>query len=498
MRNISKRFPGVLANDCVTFEVEPGEIHGLLGENGAGKSTLMNVLSGMYRPEEGEIYIDGRRVSFQSPRDGLAVGIGMVHQHFMLIPRFTVTENLTLGAEPQRKGLIDRGAADRLVRDLSQKYGLRVDPECRVEDISVGAQQRVEILKALYHGARILILDEPTAVLTPQEVEELYQTLNALREAGHTLIFISHKLNEVLRITDRVTVLRDGRVVSTMATCDTCAEELARMMVGREVLFRLDKPSQKPGQVILDVQNLAALDNRQLPAVRDVSFQVRAGEVVGIAGIEGNGQSQLVEALTGLRAPTAGRITLNGREITRLSVRERLHQGLAHIPEDRHRRGLVLAFSIGENAVLGFQDDPPFAQGPNLNQSRVKAFAAQLMRDFDVRAPGTTVVAESLSGGNQQKLVAAREFARHPKLLIASQPTRGLDVGATEFIHQQLLAERSRGVAILLISLELSEIMPLCDRILVMFEGRLVGQGTPETMSEEEIGLLMTGGKRGG
>ncbi len=496
MRNIVKRFPGVLANDHITFNVAEGEIHGLLGENGAGKTTLMNILCGMYHPDEGEISVNGQRVHFESPRDALRAGVGMVYQHFMLIPPFTVTENLTLGAEVQRNGLLDRAAAEALVASLSTKYGLRVDPRARVQDISVGAQQRVEILKMLYRGVRVLILDEPTAVLTPQEVEDLYHTLSQLRAAGHTIIFISHKLNEVLRITDRVTVLRDGRVIGETATAATSAEKLARMMVGREVVLRVSKPPQTPSAPVLQVEGISALDARGLPSVRDVSFTVRAGEIVGIAGIEGNGQTQLVEVLSGLRQPTAGRILLDGHDITHVPVEARFHRGLAHIPQDRHGRGLILGFTISENAVLGFQDDPPFAQGPNLNSKRVTEFATELMREFDVRAPNAKVLAGSLSGGNQQKLVIAREFARRPKLLIAAQPTRGLDVGATEFIHQQLLNARARGAAILLESLELSEIMSLSDRILVMFEGRIVGECTPETTTEAEIGLMMTGGQR--
>lgn len=496
LRNIVKRFPGVLANDHVTLQVEAGEIHGLLGENGAGKSTLMNILSGMYHPDEGEIFLDGKRVRFTSSRDALAAGVGMVHQHFMLIPRFTVTENLTLGAEIKQRGLLNDKAAEELVMQLSKRYGLRVDPRARVEDISVGQQQRVEILKVLYRGARVLILDEPTAVLTPQEIQDLYGTLHALRREGHTIIFISHKLNEVMHITDRVTVLRDGRVIRTLETAETDAETLAHLMVGREVIFRLDKPAQTPGDTVLEAEHISATDNRGLPVVHDVSFHVRAGEIVGIAGIEGNGQTQLVEALTGLRQPTAGQILLNGKDITRGSVKDHFHAGLAHIPEDRQGRGLILGFSIAENSVLGFQDDPPFASGPNLNRTEVNTFAEKLLADFDVRAPNISILSGSLSGGNQQKLVAAREFARKPRLLIAAQPTRGVDVGATEFIHQQILRERARGTAVLLVSLELSETMNLSDRILVMFEGKVVGECDPAQVTEAEIGLMMTGGKR--
>lgn len=494
MKDITKRFPGVLANDKVTFEVTAGEVHGLLGENGAGKTTLMKILSGLYQPDEGEIYLRGKRVHFSSPRDALTYGIGMVHQHFMLIPNLTVAENLILGSEPHRFGIFSRRDAEELVLDLSQKYGLSVSPSSLVQDISVGAQQRVEILKALYRGAEILILDEPTAVLTPQEVDDLYHIISALRATGHTIIFISHKLNEVLRFTDRVTVLRDGKVIGTKDTKNTTASELAYMMVGRKIDFELRKPRQIPGEEILRVENVHAEDGRGLPALRGVSFNVRAGEIVGIAGVEGNGQTQLAEVLVGLIRPTKGRVFLAGADITSVSISERLRRGIAYIPEDRHKRALVSDCSVAENLILGFQDQPPFAKGFSIDYKQVERFSQDLICKFDVRASSTFALAGSLSGGNQQKLVLAREFARHPKLLIAAQPTRGLDVAATEFVHFQLLNARNSGTGVLLISLELSEIVQLSDRVLVIYEGQIVGECNPDQVTEAQIGLMMTGG----
>jgi general nucleoside transport system ATP-binding protein len=497
MQGIVKRFPGVLANDHVDLQVAHQEVHGLLGENGAGKTTLMNILSGMYHPDEGQIKLFGEQVQFESPKDALAKGIGMVYQHFMLIPTFTVAENLTLGAEVTKNGFLNRAQAESLVYDLSKKYGLAVDPSARVRDISVGAQQRVEILKVLYRGARVIILDEPTAVLTPQETEDLYQTVDTLRKAGHTIIFISHKLNEVLKFTNRVTVLRGGKVVGTRNTSETTSEELASLMVGRSVSLHVKKPECKAGEVVLEVENLKAVDARGLPALKGVSFDVHKGEIVGVAGVEGNGQTQLIEALSGLSRPTAGTIKMDGENITQLSTADHFCRGLAHIPEDRHRRGLILDFSLAENSVLGYPDRISLHSGIRLDTKAIRKFCARLITSFDIRgAPSVDVMAGGLSGGNQQKLVLAREFSRSPKLLIAAQPTRGLDVGATEFIHNNLLAERQRGAAILLFSLELSEIMDLSDRILVLFEGKIVGECQRETTNEEEIGLLMTGGKR--
>ena len=495
MQGIVKSFPGVLANDHIDLQVARGEVHGLLGENGAGKTTLMNILSGMYRPDEGQIELFGKPVRFESPKDALAKGIGMVYQHFMLIPTFTVAENLTLGAEITRGGFLDRSKSESMVKELSKKYGLAIEPSAKVQYISVGAQQRVEILKVLYRGAQIIILDEPTAVLTPQETEDLYQTVNALRKAGHTIIFISHKLNEVLRFTDRVTVLRAGKVVGTRVTSETTAEELASLMVGRSVSLHVKKLPREVDAEMLKVENLKALDARRLPALRGVSFNVHAGEIVGIAGVEGNGQTQLVEALTGLIRTTGGTIQLDGEDITHFPTSERFCRGIAHIPEDRHRRGLILDFSLAENSILGYPDRISLRSGFRLDMKSIRKFCAKLMAAFDVRAPSPDVMAGGLSGGNQQKLVLAREFSRCPKLLIAAQPTRGLDVGATEFIHNSLLAERKRGAAILLLSLELSEIMDLSDRILVFYEGKIVGECLRETTNEDEIGLLMTGGR---
>jgi simple sugar transport system ATP-binding protein len=464
-----------------------------LGENGAGKTTLMKILSGLYHPDEGNILLHNQQMHFDSPRDALAAGIGMIHQHFMLIPIFSVAENLTLGAEKTRNGFLDKKAATQLVDDLSQKYGLAVESNALVSDISVGQQQRVEILKVLYRGADVIILDEPTAVLTPQEVDDLYKTVDALRSTGHTIIFISHKLNEVLRFTNRVTVLRDGGVIGSRNTVETDADELTEMMVGRKIDFKLKRNCQSKEKIALSVQHLSAKDYRGLTSVNDVSFVVHAGEVVGIAGIEGNGQTELQEALAGLIKPKSGTIMLDGVDITQSSVENRYAQGLAHIPEDRHKRGLILDFSLAENAVLGFQNQAPFASGPNLSKKKIEVFVAQLMAQFDVRAPNAQVLAGGLSGGNQQKLVLAREFARKPKLLIAAQPTRGLDVGATEFVHQQLIRICQEEAGVLLFSMDLTEIMQLSDRILVMYGGRIVAECDPTRVTEAQLGLYMTG-----
>jgi len=495
MRAITVRFPGVVANDNVSMDVYPGEILALLGENGAGKTTLMNVLYGLYRPDEGEIRIHGKHVSISNPNDAIQLGIGMVHQHFMLVPPFTVAENIVLGVEPVNTGgKLDMDKAIRDVEELSNQYGLVVDPRAKIENISVGMQQRVEILKALYRGAEVLILDEPTAVLTPQEVDELAVIMRSLVRQGKSIIFITHKLREVIAISDRVTVLRRGKCVGTGETKNTTAEELAQMMVGREVVLSLEKEPARTGDTILKVDNLHARGSRNLPALKGVSFDVKAGEIVGIAGIEGNGQSELVETLTGLRKATSGHIYVNGIDVLNNQPRTLIEQGVAHIPEDRQNRGLILDFTVAENFVLRNYYKPPFSRGINLDYRKVHAYARELISEFDVRTPSENVPVKSLSGGNQQKVVVARELSGEPKLLIASQPTRGLDVGAIEFVHKRLIAQRDQGKAILLVSLELDEIMSLSDRILVIYEGQIVGEMTADEATEGELGLLMAGG----
>jgi len=493
MRNIVRQFPGVLANDRVCLEVRKGEIHGLLGENGAGKTTLMNVLSGLSAPDEGEILLEEKLVHFGSCLDAIGQGIGMVHQHFMLVPVFTVTENLVLGNEPRKGVTLDINRARDLVIELSERYGLKADPDALIRDIPVGMQQRVEILKALSRDAEIMILDEPTAVLTPPEVEELYAIMRSLKDAGHTIIFITHKLQEIKEITDRVTVLRDGRVVDTVETKDVSPEDLARMMVGRDVVLRVSKEEHEARDVKLHIEHLFANDSRGLPALKDVSLEVRAGEIVGIAGVAGNGQTELVEVITGLRAKESGKIFLDDLDISDRTPRERIYAGLGHIPEDRQRRGLVMDFSLTDNFLLGFEDSPPFANGPLLSYAEAKEFAHESIEMFDVRAPGPDVSARTLSGGNQQKLIVAREFRRDPQVLIAAQPTRGLDVAATEFVHRKLIELRDQDKAVLLISMELTEILDLSDRILVMYEGEIVGEFDADQASPELLGLLMAG-----
>jgi simple sugar transport system ATP-binding protein len=496
MRGITKRFPGIVADDHVDFDLQRGEVHALLGENGAGKSTLMNILYGLYKPDEGEILIDGRPVSFHSAKDAIAAGIGMVHQHFMLIPVMTVAENIVLGTEPVRDGiLLDEQAAAARVRELSHAFGLALDPDQKIEQITVGQQQRVEILKALYRNADILILDEPTAALTPQEAQELFGIVRRLTREGTSIIFISHKLNEVLEIADRITVLRRGKRIDTVRREGATEEDLARMMVGRDVLLRVEKSPAKPEAPLLQVEDLHVLDDRELPAVRGVSFEVRAGEIVGIAGVDGNGQSELIDALTGLRRIQSGRVVVAGREIRHATPRDMLHAGVGHIPEDRQRRGLVLEFTIAENVALhDFREEPDSKWGW-LFPGRLIERARRLIEEFDVRGGGPLTRAGALSGGNQQKLVAAREVARDPKVLIAAQPTRGLDVGAIEYLHRRLVQERDKGRAILLISLELDEVLSLSDRILVIYEGRIVAEHGPD-VSEQEIGIEMLGGGR--
>jgi general nucleoside transport system ATP-binding protein len=494
MRGIRKEFPGIVANDDVSLDVRAGEVHALLGENGAGKSTLMNILYGLYRPDAGAVLLDGKPVSFGSAKDAIEAGIGMVHQHFMLIPVMTVAENIVLGNEPREGLLLDERVAARRVRDLAETFKFDVDPDARIDSITVGQQQRVEIMKALYRNASVLILDEPTAVLTPQEATALFGILRMLKGEGISIIFISHKLNEVLEIADRITVLRRGRKIETVSAAGATQESLARAMVGREVLLRVDKAAAQPGDVLMSVEDLHVVDDRGIEKVKGVSFDVRAGEIVGIAGVDGNGQTELIDALTGLRKIGSGSVSVAGRELSATSARAALDAGLGHIPEDRQRRGLVLEFSIAENIALHDYAEPPDAKWGWLFPQRMIERARGLIKEFDVRGGGPLTRAGGLSGGNQQKVVAAREIARDPKVLIAAQPTRGLDVGAIEYLHKRLVAERDEGRAILLVSLELEEIFSLSDRILVLYEGEIVGEHTGE-VSEEEIGLEMLGGR---
>jgi general nucleoside transport system ATP-binding protein len=495
LRGITKRFPGIVANDGVDFELARGEVHALLGENGAGKSTLMNILYGLYQPDEGEIRLNGQPIKIGSPRDAIDSGIGMVHQHFMLIPVMTVAENIVLATEPRKGPFLDLAAAERRVRELSEQFGLAVRPEARVASISVGMQQRAEILKALYRGAEILILDEPTAVLTPQEASELFTIVRSLQADGKSIIFISHKLNEVLEIADRITVLRQGKMIDTVPREGATQEGLARLMVGRDVVLRVDKPPAEPGEPLLTVEDLRVVDERGLEAVRGVSMEVRAGEIVGLAGVDGNGQSELIDALAGLRRPSGGRVMAGGQDVTNASARECLDRGLGHIPEDRQLRGLVLDFTLAENLALhDFRKEPDSKWGW-LYPRRLVERAGRLLKEFDVRGGRAETLAAALSGGNQQKVVIAREVSRDPRVLIAAQPTRGLDVGAIEFVHRRLVKERDEGRAILLVSFELEEVRSLSDRILVIYEGRIVGE-YPPSVSEEELGIAMTGGRR--
>ena len=495
MRGIRKEFPGVVANDDVSFDVRRGEVHALLGENGAGKSTLMNILYGLYKPDAGEIHVNGKPVSFGSASDAIEAGIGMVHQHFMLIPVMTVAENVVLGTEPVKDGvLLDESVAEQKVAEMAKTFKFSVDPGAFVQDIGVGQQQRVEIMKALYRNADILILDEPTAVLTPQEALDLFEILRTLRQEGVSIVFITHKLGEVLEIADRVTVLRRGKTIETVQREGATEQSLARAMVGRDVLLRVDKPPAQAGDVLLEVEGLWVSDDRDIEKVRGVSLAVRAGEVVGIAGVDGNGQTELIEALTGLRRAERGTIRIGGRELHHSSAKHALEAGLGHIPEDRQRRGLVLEFSLAENLALHDYAKSPDSKLGWLFPKRLVERARRLIEEFDVRGGGPLTPAGALSGGNQQKVVAAREISRDPKALIAAQPTRGLDVGAIEYLHRRLVVERDEGRAILLVSLELDEILSLSDRILVMYEGEIVGEHEGD-VSEEQIGFEMVGVK---
>jgi ABC-type uncharacterized transport system ATPase subunit len=494
LRQITKQFPGVLANDRVDFDLRKGEVHALLGENGAGKSTLMSILYGLYHPDDGDIIVHGDRVRMDTPKEAIERGIGMVHQHFMLIPVMTVAENIVLADEPTKAGVVlDVATARREVEEIAARFNFAIDPDARIENISVGQQQRVEILKALYRKADILILDEPTAVLTPQEAQELFTILKGFVAEGMSIIFISHKLNEVLEIADRITVLRRGKKIETLPAAGATEESLASLMVGREVLLQVDKSPATPGEPFLEVDDLHVLDDRQLPAVRGVSFEVRSGEIVGIAGVDGNGQTELVEALTGLRSSDGGRFSVDGKSLTGASTHRILDAGVGHIPEDRQRRGLVLEFTLAENMGLHDFDKSPNSRFGWLRPGRLVRRAQQLIDEFDVRGGGPLTLAKSLSGGNQQKVVVAREVGGDPRVLIAAQPTRGLDVGAIEFVHRRLVEERDQGRAVLLVSLELDEVMSLSDRILVMYEGEIVGEFGPDA-SEDELGVAMLGG----
>ena len=498
MCNITKEFPGILANDNVTLQLKKGEIHALLGENGAGKSTLMSVLFGLYQPEKGEIRKNGKVVTIKDPNDANALGIGMVHQHFKLVDVFTVLDNIILGVEPNTAGFLRKKNAREKVLKLSKAYGLNVDPDALVENITVGMQQRTEILKMLYRDNEILIFDEPTAVLTPQEIDELMAVMKGLAKEGKSILFITHKLNEIMAVADRCSVLRKGKYIGTVNIADTTKEELSNMMVGRDVKFVVDKEDAKPADVVLKVDGLSVKGSRgKKDAVSNVSFDVHAGEIVCIAGIDGNGQSEFVHALTGLCKPSRGKVSLLGEDITNKSIRYRNTHGISHIPEDRHKHGLVLDYTLGENMVLQRYFEPRFQKHGFIRFEEVRSYADVLIKGFDVRSgQGTATTARSMSGGNQQKAIVAREMDREHKLLVAVQPTRGLDVGAIEYIHKQIVNSRDRGTAVLLISLELEEVMSLSDRILVMYEGEIVGELDPKTTTIQELGLYMAGAKR--
>lgn len=494
VRRISKRFPGVIANEEVNLHLNRGEILALLGENGAGKSTLMNIIYGLYQPTEGEICVQGQAVRMKSPRDAIRNGIGMVHQHFQLVPVMSVVENVMLGSEKQKRGMLDRKAVAEEIQQLSQNYDLEVDPYALVEDLPVGIQQRVEIIKALYRRADILILDEPTAVLTPQEIEGLFAVMELLRQQGKSIIFITHKLKEVLRIADRIAVLRRGRVVGEADPQSSSETQLANLMVGREVLLQVNKATAHPGAPVLEVEQLQARNDLGEVCLREITLQVRAGEIVGVAGVQGNGQTELVEVLTGLRPVERGCIHIQGRDLSQASPREFTEEGRScHVPEDRHLYGMVSGYSVADNLVLNSYFRPPFASGFTIQPAAIEMHAQELVEKFDVRTPSVFTKGGSLSGGNQQKLVIAREFSRPLQLLIASQPTRGIDVGSIEFIHQQIVAKRDEGVAVLLVSSELDEILALADRIVVMYRGTLIGEVDRAQATRQQLGLLMAG-----
>ncbi len=495
MKGISKSFPLVLANDKVDFFVKKGEIHALVGENGAGKSTLMSILYGLYQPDEGEILIDGIKKIISNPNKAIENRIGMVHQHFMLVPPLTVVENVILGMEPRKNYFfIDLQKAAFNIKTLSDQYGFKIDPWAKIEDISVGIQQRVEIIKVLYRGAEILILDEPTAVLTPQEVDELFKILKSLKGQGKTIIFITHKLNEVMAISDQVTIMRNGKVVGTKETSQTNTAEIATLMVGREVLLKTDKIEQLAGKSVLRLEQVSAFNQHRYPVLKSINLSVKEGQILGIAGVEGNGQAELVEVITGLRPVSSGHIYLYDLDLTGLNPRKIRELNIAHIPEDRRKRGFISEYSVAENLVLGSHYRPPFARGCLINFPEVQKYANELISDYDIRPAVKENLLKALSGGNQQKVIVARELYRKPNLLIASQPTRGLDVGSIEFVHQQILKERSKGKAILLVSAELDEILSLSDEIAVIYEGKIVEIMKNKDIDRGRLGLLMTGG----
>ena len=499
MLHITKRFPGIIANDDITLQLRKGEIHALLGENGAGKSTLMSVLFGLYQPEEGEIHKDGKKVEIRNPNDANDLGIGMVHQHFKLVECFSVLDNIILGVEPTKGPFLQKSEARKKVLELSQKYHLEVDPDALIEDITVGMQQRTEILKMLYRDNEILIFDEPTAVLTPQEISELMQIMKSLAAEGKSILFISHKLAEIMEVADRCSVLRKGKYIGTVETKDTTPEKLSAMMVGRDVNFKVDKKPATPGEVVLDIRNMSVASKRhKKDAVHNVSLQVRRGEIVCIAGIDGNGQTEFVYGLSGLEPLSGGTITLDGKDLTNTSIRQKSILGMSHIPEDRHKHGLVLDYSLEDNIVLQRYFEPEFTSPMGfLKRKEIRSYAEKLIDQYDVRSgQGPVTVARAMSGGNQQKAIIAREIDKAPELLIAVQPTRGLDVGAIEYIHKQLVAQRDADKAVLLVSLELDEVMNVSDRILVMFEGEIVGEFDPKKVTVEELGLYMAGAKR--
>ncbi|WP_379155359.1 ABC transporter ATP-binding protein [Paenibacillus sp. sgz5001063] len=499
LKQITKRFPGIVANDSISLTLEKGEIHALLGENGAGKSTLMNIVFGLYQPDEGSIEIGGKPVVIDNPNKAIELGIGMVHQHFKLVEPFTVTENIVLGMEPKKGLKIDYKSAAEQVRILSEQYGLQVNPNAKIYDISVGMQQRVEIMKTLYRGADILIFDEPTAVLTPQEITELMAIMKRLVAEGKSIILITHKLKEIMQISDRVTIIRRGKVIDTVKTADTNPNELAEKMVGRGVTFKVDKQPPRIGETVLQLNNVSSKSKDGVPVLNGLSFDVKAGEILGIAGVDGNGQSELIQAITGLRKIDSGSIAVSGKEISNLNPRKISEMNVSHIPEDRHKHGLVLDFTVSENMVLETYYKSPYNQNGFLNKEVIDQHAEDLVKQFDVRTPSIENKARSLSGGNQQKAIIAREIDKNPTLLIAAQPTRGLDVGAIEFVQKQLIAQRDQGKAVLLISFELDEIMNVSDRIAVIYEGQIVGEVFPQDTNDQELGLMMAGSlKRGG